>query len=307
MNDTRAPAASIDGPVPPLVGDACPNCGKAIVPAQAAYCPWCGQELNLGAPTLREFLQHWGGAYLSTEGALWRSLRLLLTRPGQLTVHYLKGRRRHYVHPLRLYMTLSVLLFLAAGFSSWVQPLAGSTSPALAAAIQAAPPTAVISYQGFAVGLRKGQPVCTRLPEALCSLLQERIRSEPAEFLVRLRQANSLVVARWGLVMVVLLPAFAACLKLVHFSQRLPFGVHVVYLLHVHAFWACMLFLTLPGWKPLTALAILAMAIYTVVAGKVVYGGGWGPRLIRSAVLSAVYAGLLAVAVPLSFMIALLL
>jgi hypothetical protein len=306
MSVTQTPAPSIDRPAPAPSPSGCPNCGQAIVPADAAYCPWCGQELHVNAFTLRDFLQHWGGAYLSTEGALWRSMRLLLLRPGQLTVHYLNGRRKHYVHPLRLYMTLSVLLLLAAGFSSWVQPVTGSTNPALAAAIQATPPTAVINYQGFAVGLRKGQPVCTRLPDTLCSLLQQRIRDEPAEFLVRLRQANSLVVARWGLVMAVLLPAFAACLKLVHFPQSLPFGVHVVYLLHVHAFWACMLFFTLPGWTPLTATAILAMAIYTVMAGKLVYGGRWGPRLVRTAVLSAVYAAMLAVAMPLSFLIALL-
>ena len=307
MTDTQASVQSFNVPLPAQAPRTCPNCGKTIVPAEAAYCPWCGQELNVSAITLRDFLQHWGGAYLSTEGALWRTLRLLLTSPGELTVHYLQGRRKHYVHPLRLYMTLSVLLFLAAGFSSWVRPVAGSTNPALAAAIQATPPTAVINYQGFAAGLRKGQPVCTRLPDTLCSLLQQRIRNEPAEFLVRLRQANSLVVARWGLVMLVLLPAFAACLKLVHGPQRLPFGVHVVYLLHVHAFWACMLFFTLPGWTPLTALAILAMAVYTLLAGKAVYGGSWAARLVRTAVLSAVYAAMLAVAVPLSFLLALLL
>jgi hypothetical protein len=260
----------------------------------------------VGAPTVRDFLQHWGGAYLSTEGALWRSLKLLLTRPGELTVQYLNGRRKHYVHPLRLYMTLSVLLFLAAGFSSQVRPLAGSTSPALAAAIQAAEPTALVSYQGFVVGLRKGAPVCVRLPDLLCSLVQQRIREEPAEFLVRLRQANSLVVARWGVVMFILLPAFAACLKLVYLRRQHPFGVHVVYLLHVHSFWACMLLLALPGWTPLTAAAILAMAVYTAMAGKAVYGGRWGPRLVRIAALSVAYAAMLAVAVPLSFLLALL-
>ena len=293
-------------PRPPAAAAPCPNCSQPVEPTHAAFCPWCGQELNPGVATVRDFLQHWGGAYLSTEGALWRSLRLLLTRPGALTLQYLAGRRKHYVHPLRLYMTLSLLLFLAAGFSSWVRPVAGSTNPALATAIQAAEPTAVINYQGLVVGLRKGQPVCTRLPGWLCGLVQERIRDEPTEFLVRLRQANSLVVARWGVVMLVLLPAFAACLKLVHLRQRLPFGLHVVYLLHVHAFWACMLFLTLPGWTPLTALAVLAMALYTIMAGKVVYGGPWLPRLLRTALLSAVYAGMLAVAVPLSFLLALL-
>ena len=44
-------------------------------------------------PTLVEFAQQFGGAYLATEGALWRTLRLLLTRPGELTRRYLAGPR----------------------------------------------------------------------------------------------------------------------------------------------------------------------------------------------------------------------
>ncbi len=50
-------------------------------------------------PTLVEFAQQFGGAYLATEGALWRTLRLLLTRPGELTRRYLAGQRKHYVLP----------------------------------------------------------------------------------------------------------------------------------------------------------------------------------------------------------------
>jgi hypothetical protein len=285
----------------------CPNCERERTSSSARFCQWCGQELDVGTPTIREFAQHWGGAYLSTEGALWRSLKLLLTRPGELTRQYIMGRRKDFVHPLRLYMTLSLVLLLAAGFSSWVRPVSGSTDPALAAAIQAPQPTAVVSYQGFVVGLRKGEPVCRRLPEVLCSRVQQQIRDEPAEFLVSLRRANSQVVARWGLVMAVLMPAFAACLKLVYRNRRLTYGVHLVYLLHVHAFWSCMLLFTLPGWTPLTMAALLGMAVYTFLAGKNVYGGRWWPRLLRTTVLSIAYAGMLAIAAPIAFLLALLL
>ena len=58
-------------------------------------------------PTLLEFAQQFGGAYLSTEGALWRTLGLLLLRPGELTRRYLNGQRKHYILPLRLYLTTS--------------------------------------------------------------------------------------------------------------------------------------------------------------------------------------------------------
>jgi len=51
---------------------------------------------------LRELAQQFGGADLSTEGACWHTLKLLLTRPGELTAQYLAGRRKYPVLPLRL-------------------------------------------------------------------------------------------------------------------------------------------------------------------------------------------------------------
>mgnify|MGYP001057476860 CR=1 FL=1 len=76
------------------------------------FCPVCGQETNLRPPRLGEFLQQFGGAYFATEGALWRTLKLLLFKPGELTRQYLAGRRKHYVLPLRLYLTISLAISL---------------------------------------------------------------------------------------------------------------------------------------------------------------------------------------------------
>jgi len=91
----------------------CPNCGSRFAEPRPNYCGECGQESRVRAPTLGEFTQQLGGAYISMEGALWRTLWRLLLLPGQLTLEYLKGRRRRYVLPLRLYLTISVLALLA--------------------------------------------------------------------------------------------------------------------------------------------------------------------------------------------------
>ncbi|MFY7948847.1 MAG: hypothetical protein ACOVRP_06500, partial [Gemmatimonas sp.] len=70
MNDAVTPAA-------------CANCGEPFASPPPAFCPACGQESRVRAPTLGEFVQQFGGAYLSTEGALWRTLKLLLFKPGE--------------------------------------------------------------------------------------------------------------------------------------------------------------------------------------------------------------------------------
>ena len=48
---------------------------------------------------------------LNVDGKIFRSLRLLLTRPGFLTREIFAGRRASYVSPLRLYLVASVLAF----------------------------------------------------------------------------------------------------------------------------------------------------------------------------------------------------
>ena len=100
----------------------CPNCTEPFPDPRPRFCPACGQETTLRPPTLFEFAQQFGGAYISTEGALWRTLKLLVTKPGELTRQYLAGRRKHYVLPLRLYLTISVVALLALQWSGAMQP-----------------------------------------------------------------------------------------------------------------------------------------------------------------------------------------
>ncbi|MBW8760397.1 MAG: hypothetical protein JF586_22645, partial [Burkholderiales bacterium] len=65
---------------PPARSDfACRNCG---IQAPLKFCPECGQETTLHPPTLGEFLHEFVGHYVALEGALWRTLRMLVTRPG---------------------------------------------------------------------------------------------------------------------------------------------------------------------------------------------------------------------------------
>jgi hypothetical protein len=89
----------------------CRNCGA---PLTGPYCAQCGQFDAPSDPTLRELLADAWDALTSLDGKLAASLRLLLTRPGALTVEYLAGRRARYLAPFRLYLICSVVYFLVA-------------------------------------------------------------------------------------------------------------------------------------------------------------------------------------------------
>lgn len=264
------------------------------------FCPACGQETRPRPPTVGEFLQQFGGAYLSTEGALWRTLKLLFTQPGALTVHYLAGRRKHYVLPLRLYLTLSVLALLLVRLLAELTPITGLDNPELADALRSGKPTAVLSIQGSKAGIREGVLVCERLPRWVCRRIDEELRADPPRFLARLQQANQRVVANWSVVMFLLLPLFALGLRVVHAGSGRVYAEHLVFALHLHAFWAVMLLALLVQWLPLTVLAIGVMVVYTLMAGQRVYGGRWWARWGRALLLSAYYFALLSMALPLS-------
>ncbi|MGK5053197.1 DUF3667 domain-containing protein [Janthinobacterium sp. RB2P8] len=93
----------------------CHNCDTH---APGNFCSACGQATTLHVPSAREFLHEFVAHYVALEGKLWRTLALLLFRPGALSNEYLSGRRVRYVEPLRVYLTFSILFFAILKFSS---------------------------------------------------------------------------------------------------------------------------------------------------------------------------------------------
>lgn len=271
---------------------ACLNCGHALDLPRPNFCPACGQETDVRPPTLGAFLQQFGGAYLSTEGALWRTLKLLLLKPGELTRQYLAGRRKHFVLPLRLYLSVSVvtllLVRLLAGIDLDISTTQGF-NPKKAESIP-------IDFGHGHAGMKNGQFYCEGLPAWLCKKLQDRVDLDAAAFQRQTARVGERIVSNLGAAMFVALPSFALWLMLAYRNRRMRYTEHLVFALHVHAFWFVALLFTLPGWGLLTALALLTVPVYTLMAMKRVYGGRPWPRLLRAGMVSALYVTTLALA-----------
>jgi hypothetical protein len=80
----------------------------------APYCAQCGQRALPAAPTLGELAREVWDEAVSLDGRFVTSLRLLVTRPGRLTIETHAGRRARYLGPVRLYLLCSVA-FLRRG------------------------------------------------------------------------------------------------------------------------------------------------------------------------------------------------
>jgi len=88
-------------------GAPCANCGT---PVTAHYCGHCGQKGHLHKSVLHlgEELIH-GLLHFDTKG--WRTLPLLIARPGQLTRRYIDGQRTRFVSPLALFLFMMFFMF----------------------------------------------------------------------------------------------------------------------------------------------------------------------------------------------------
>lgn len=97
-----------------VVDTICASCGH---PLTGSYCSHCGERaLDPGKLTLRYFLTHTVvQELLSFDGKIWRTLGLLLFRPGFLAFEYAAGRRRDYVNPVRVLLVAIIVYVLAQG------------------------------------------------------------------------------------------------------------------------------------------------------------------------------------------------
>ncbi len=278
---------------PPPATDACLNCGHAFASPRPNYCPDCGQESVVRAPTLREFAQQFGGHYLATEGALWRTLKLLFLKPGALTREYLAGRRRRYVQPLRLYLTISLFALLALRLATTVDvDLPPGTADKLAHTNEL---QVEMVGQGR-VGMRDGAFYCQNLPGWLCRRLERRLDLDRRALRREFELAPERFVSHFGQAMFVLLPMFALWLKLAWWNRGLRYTEHLVFALHLHAYWFVAILLTLLQVNALTIAATLSMPVHALLASRRVYGGRWGATVARNAAVMAAYGATLAVA-----------
>lgn len=86
----------------------CKNCGE---PLQGIYCHRCGQyALDINQPFGRYIIEYFSNAY-QYDGRLPTTFRLLFLKPGRLTSEFEAGRINSYVHPLKLYMFISIVFF----------------------------------------------------------------------------------------------------------------------------------------------------------------------------------------------------
>ena len=95
----------------------CWNCGAQLNEVYN-YCPLCGQENTDNNVNLGTLIGDFFNNYLGVDSRFAYSIKPFLFKPGLLTREFIEGKRVRYMHPVRLYVFLSLFYFFVLSFTS---------------------------------------------------------------------------------------------------------------------------------------------------------------------------------------------
>ncbi|HEY4324902.1 MAG TPA: DUF3667 domain-containing protein [Mucilaginibacter sp.] len=87
----------------------CLNCGTTL---DGKFCHNCGQENLEIKESFGHMMDHAVSDYFHFDHQFFQTLKPLFLKPGMLTNEYMAGRRVHYLHPVKMYIFISVVYFL---------------------------------------------------------------------------------------------------------------------------------------------------------------------------------------------------
>jgi Protein of unknown function (DUF3667) len=91
----------------------CENCGA---PMAGLFCAQCGQAAIDYRRSFRHIIVDVLDSFLNWDSKFFATIGWLIVRPWHLTNQFLAGRRVRYVHPLRLYLLVSILFFFVVNY-----------------------------------------------------------------------------------------------------------------------------------------------------------------------------------------------
>ncbi|TLZ09184.1 MAG: DUF3667 domain-containing protein [Gammaproteobacteria bacterium] len=250
--------------VPVVPAAHCENCGA---PVSARYCSACGQRLEPPVHSVWHFTKVAFEDLTHADSRLWRTLTALLFKPGYLTREFLAGRRARYLPPVRLYLVLSVVFFLAASATHGERQVVRIHSYEHGAPGESA--------EGRAERLCRNEyyngPWKERFHQACVRSALDNGRSLEEAFLHNLPRA-----------MFLFLPLLAAAMMLVYRRPRHYYVEHLLLFLHNHAFvfliamlaWAAGALLPVAAGTALRTAVFIYVLWYVYRSMRVVYGQG---------------------------------
>ena len=276
----------------------CPNCGHALT---GEYCPSCGQHaVDLDVP-LGKFLAEFFRESFALDSKLFRTLKPLLLKPGFLTQEYLAGRRARYVPPIRLYLVLSVILFILLAWSA--PPAAVRTDVSEGDGVitfnRSVTDSTTAGEEAVARGGEDATADTASSDEGVASdsTFQQRLTASLTRAAENPDRFTQAFLDRMAQVVFVLLPAFALLLKTLY--HRRLYVHHLIFSVYFHSFTFAVLIVAnlieLAGFDTLSDNLMLVIPAYLLLGMKRVYAQGWPPTILKWGALGMAHLSVLMV------------
>ena len=272
----------------------CPNCAYQFSGVNN-YCPNCGQENhNLNVPFSHVVLETLEGT-LHFDTKIFRTLKILLLKPGQLTELFIQNKRASFVPPIRLYVFISFIFFLVI---------------ALVASPESGNEKAEIKISAFSAKASEKdnfrfQDMAT-MPDANLASMIRQLGFKPTEFNKNLgrkigkfsaanqEERNHKIFKNVSLLMFALMPLFGLILQSVYARQKKNYIQHLIFSLHFHCFAFVVFTIALLlgkftqiegfGWA-----AFFICVFYLLLALQYLFKQSWLRTFLKTFYISGVY------------------
>jgi hypothetical protein len=186
----------------------CLNCGGEVT---GKFCPECGQQNIETHENFFHLAFHVVADFFHFDSKFFRTFIPLITKPGFLTNEYWKGRRSHYLHPLRLFFFITIVMVLVA--SAYYN-----------------------KFRDQIVDNNKNVSFNTETKETDSQEKKEKAKKKMLEFREGVKKAFSEVTGYLKYISFLLLPMYALSFKLLYRKSKRFYVDHLVLMLHVQSF-----------------------------------------------------------------------
>ena len=268
---------------------ACRNCGATL---SGRYCSQCGQAAEVHVPSVKEIIHEVLEGLTHSDSRLWNTLKCLWLKPGTLTLEFIAGRRVAYLPPFRLYLILSVLYFFLTSLTHQqlvVMELPGDQR------VQTNPKA--FRCEDINSLTKLGRPDWNARMVHACNVARNDNGAS----------ASHVVETIVPKVMFVFLPLIALLQMLMYWRPRHRYAEHLLFFLHIHAFFFSIATLSLltdvatGAWtaaKPVGdvvgVLLFLSVVFYSILALRRVFQHSWPKTLFKAVLLFFVYLSVMA-------------
>jgi hypothetical protein len=309
----RAEAVATSGvgavPAERLEPIACINCGAVVI---ESFCARCGQSRHDHSRSLRSYLAILFEHHLMLDSKTARTLFALVFRPGFLTNAYIDGHRMRYGPPVRTYILVSFAFFVALYLSGFalLQFHMNKMAPeqkVVGVKIGNDEPNEPSYFTS--IELLRPPRVGQAFPEE--AVKNVKIEGDGAEQITRVFDGLKLAFAHPKLLnaaldewlprlLFLLLPIAASLLAMLSRRRGLFFVDHLAFALHLQSFTFVLAILAIGvtvafGELNLLPPALVAIALYTLVAYRKVYRSSWFGTVVKVSLIGLIYSTILSV------------